>query len=76
MDFPGGSIYMTYVRTYIYAVLCSYTHIYIYIYNAYQLLKSQSLFVHPSSLSIMTISPKVMLNMPDLRTCLQIIQNT
>lgn len=27
MDFPGGSIYMTYVRTYIYAVLCSYTHI-------------------------------------------------
>lgn len=29
MDFPGGSIYMTYVRTYIYAVLCSYTHIYI-----------------------------------------------
>lgn len=27
MDFPGGSIYMTYVRTYIYAVLCSYRHI-------------------------------------------------
>lgn len=59
-----------------YVLISMQYYVVIHIYNAYQLLKSQSLFVHPSSLSIMTISPKVMLNMPDLTTCLQIIQNT